>query len=112
MPTHPELNKQLLATNIRARRNQMSLSQAQCATAAGVSLLTWGKLENARFTGTISPATAQGVARALGWDVARVARSGEVHTVDNSIVDLTEAEHVALSALLDALRKSVNTDQR
>ena len=112
MPSHPELDKQLLAANIRARRKQMGWSQAQCALAAGVSLLTWGKLENARFAGTISPATAQGAARALGWDVARIARSGETHTVENSIVDLTEAEHVALMALLDALRKSVNTDHR
>ena len=57
-----------IATEVRARREALNISQAALATAAGISLSSVSKLENGITTG-LSYRTRHALAAALGWTV-------------------------------------------
>ncbi len=73
-----ELSQDVRA-GIRARRDQLGLTQAELAHISGLSVSNWTALESGRRT-TCRPGTARAMSAALGWtpdSIERLARGEE-----------------------------------
>jgi transcriptional regulator with XRE-family HTH domain len=115
----------LLMNAIRERRQVLDISQSEAATAAGISLASWNKLENGRMPGAISRPTKRGVAQALGWtsdSVDRLLRGeGPVlvesgsststsFNIDDRLAKLPKEKQASARAIVDAVLASIEAE--
>jgi transcriptional regulator with XRE-family HTH domain len=100
---------------VRARREELGLTQVELATAANVSDSTVRVLETARRT-TYRRGNLRAIARALRWpdDAIDRIRAGRPPAEDLSVVDRRPVEErlAALEAELAELREQLRSGQR
>lgn len=99
------MNWKLIGDAVRARREELAMSQHDAAEAAGVSVPTWGVIENARQDG-YKPRTVMRVCRALKWQADAFER------IDQGLEPVEAASTRSVVSVPVAIAADINLDER